>query len=370
MKALVVDDSVVFRSQIKSALTSCEHFKDIDVAANGRIAINKLAKGAYDLIILDLEMPELNGIETLQEMKRLGLRSKVIVFSSLTARGADATLEALEHGACDFVTKPQNVQNFELALQHVKDQLIPKALQFTGRSTNTSTGAGVGVSTGKIAVGDTTIAPRKKIIDAPPPKWKKYTLANFIPKVCVIGSSTGGPVALKELFSTIRGPLKTPVLIAQHMPPVFTRTLAKSIEDQTGIPAKEAKHFEPIENIIYVAPGDFHLSLKISNDRIYTALDKRDKRNSVRPAVDYLFESAAEVYGKGVLGMILTGMGGDGADGCCEIKNHNGCVVIQDEKSSVVWGMPGSVYRVGAYDAVQSIEECCHSIARLIGRSQ
>ena len=132
MKVLVVDDSVVFRSQIKSALKSNDEFKDIDVAANGKIAIGKMTKDQYDLVILDIEMPEMNGIETLKEMKRLGLRSKVIVFSSLTARGATATMEALENGACDFVTNPNEVKNFDLALQHVKDQLIPKAFQFLG----------------------------------------------------------------------------------------------------------------------------------------------------------------------------------------------------------------------------------------------
>ena len=135
MKVLVVDDSVVFRSQIKSALETNQEFDDIDIAANGKIAITKMMDKHYDLVILDIEMPEMNGIETLQEMKKRNLNYKVIVFSSLTARGANATLEALSNGACDFVTKPQNLRSFDLALQHVKDQLIPKALQFTGRGT-------------------------------------------------------------------------------------------------------------------------------------------------------------------------------------------------------------------------------------------
>lgn len=357
MNILVVDDSVVFRSQIKSALKVCDAFKQIDVAANGKIALTKLEREKYDLTILDLEMPELNGIETLKEIRARNIQTKVIVFSSLTARGAQSTIEALENGATDFVTKPQQLNSFELAFEHIKAQLIPKALQFTG-ATNASTVAEKAV---------VNLAPMPTAPKEPPKKWKKILLPHVDPKVCVIGSSTGGPVALKALFSKIKGPLKHPILIAQHMPPVFTKTLAKSIEDQTGIPAQEAKHFEELENKIYVAPGDYHLTIKENDGRLFTSLDKRPKRNSVRPAVDFLFESAAEIFQENVLSMVLTGMGADGAEGACAIKDQNGFVLIQDEETSVVWGMPGAVHGKGAFDQMSSIEECATVLAKKIG---
>ena len=174
-------------------------------------------------------------------------------------------------------------------------------------------------------------------------------------------------MALRDLFSTIKGPLKYPILITQHMPPVFTKTLAKSLADQTGLPAKEAKHYEELQNEIYVAPGDFHLTLKESNSKIYTVLDKRPKRNSVRPAVDFLFESVADIYGRRTLGIVLTGMGSDGADGSSVIKDKGGCVLIQDENTSTVWGMPGAVHRVGAFDQMSSIQECAKLFSKLMG---
>ena len=237
--------------------------------------------------------------------------------------------------------------------------MIPKALQFTGH------GSSIPV---KVAVNAGLAQPEPLIRTEPKSKWKTYTVAHFIPKVCVIGCSTGGPVALKDLFALIKGPLKHPILITQHMPPVFTKTLAKSIEEQTGIPTKEAKHYEELKNQIYVAPGDFHLSLKKSDDKIFTVLDKREKRNSVRPAVDHLFESASEVFGANTLGVILTGMGSDGADGSVAVKEKGGCILIQDEKSSVVWGMPGAVHKLGSFDQMASIQECCKLVSKLIGR--
>lgn len=271
-------------------------------------------------------------------------------------------MEALAHGACDFVTKPQDVNSFDAALAHIREQLIPKALQFTGHRSSIplKMAANAGIS----HMEPVSISRPASLNN----KWKTYNVNNFIPKVCVIGCSTGGPVALKDLFANIKGPLRVPVLITQHMPPVFTKTLANSIKDLTGIETREAKHYEELQNQIYVAPGDYHLCLKESDGKIFTTLDKRPKRNAVRPAVDFLFESAVEIYGANTLGLVLTGMGSDGTAGSIAIKNKNGCILIQDEKTSAVWGMPGAVHKESAFDAMHDIHECARILNNLVGR--
>jgi two-component system chemotaxis response regulator CheB len=190
------------------------------------------------------------------------------------------------------------------------------------------------------------------------------------PEAVVIGSSTGGPAALKAVMRSLRPPLPFPIFIAQHMPPLFTKSLADNISEMLGIPAAEAQHQEVVQpNRIYVAPGDYHLSLKNRGDQILTILDQKEKRHSVRPAVDVLFESAADVYGSKLLGIILTGMGQDGMAGCKQIKDKRGIILIQDEASSAVWGMPGAVFRLGAYDKVCSLEDMELLLARTLGRA-
>ncbi len=354
MNILIVDDSVVFRSQIKGALSNCIEFNVIETAANGKIALAKMERKNFDLIILDLEMPEMNGIQTLQAMEKMKNQPPTIVFSSLNARGADVTMQALHHGAKDFVTKPANVNNFEEALDHIKEQLIPKALQFIKGSHLLKKK----VANSSIAIDrdNTNLSLLQK---APNTNWRQINPHNFKPKACVIGSSTGGPMALKEIFLNLTPPIRFPIFVAQHMPPIFTKSLASGIQQMTGIVTKEAIHYEEREkDCIYIAPGNFHMTVKESDGRLFTALDKRDKRNSVRPAVDYLFESAAIAYGNHCLGIVLTGMGSDGMAGSKALKDANGCVIIQDEPTSTVWGMPGSVFRIGAYDHMASIYDC------------
>jgi two-component system chemotaxis response regulator CheB len=183
-------------------------------------------------------------------------------------------------------------------------------------------------------------------------------LARYQPKIIVIGSSTGGPTVLESIFSRITGPLRCPILIAQHMPPVFTASLAERIQKVSGIPTYEAKHNQVIDpGSIYVAPGNFHMRIKNENGVLITALDQGPLENSVRPAVDPLFQSAANLYGSGCLGIVLTGMGADGKLGAERIKETGGAVLIQSEESCVVFGMPGAVMAVGAYDQILSPDQ-------------
>lgn len=172
-----------------------------------------------------------------------------------------------------------------------------------------------------------------------------------MPSAIVIASSTGGPAAHDTIFKGLKGKLRCPIFIAQHMPPVFTTSFAKRIGGHAQLPSKEAKHFEVVANEIYVAPGDYHMSLDLVNGQIMTRLDQGPQRNSVRPAADFLFESATKVYGSKLMGLVLTGMGEDGLDGARAIKTAGGGLMIQNQESCVVFGMPGAVHAAGAFDA-------------------
>jgi two-component system chemotaxis response regulator CheB len=338
LRVLIVDDSVVFRSQIKMALQEVPAIEVVGVANNGKIALEKLAQNSVDLVTLDMEMPEMGGLETLRAIRQKKFPARVIIFSSHTTRGSEAALDALSAGADDFVAKPvaEPGNDFQSAATRIRSDLVPKMLQFF-RSRGEETPA---------AVAD-GLAPKKTA------NFSKRDLATFLPSAVVIGSSTGGPPALEKCLTGISSPPRIPIFIAQHMPPVFTASLARRLQEITGIVAAEGKDRELVApNRIYIAPGDFHMSLrKVENDvRIH--LDQGPQRNSVRPAVDNLFESAAKVYGSRCLAVVLTGMGEDGRIGCRAIKEAGGGVMIQDKGSCVVFGMPGAVYADGTFDEI------------------
>lgn len=341
MKVLIADDSIVFRSQIKVALDGVEGVIVIGSAPNGKIAVDKISQEDVDLLILDVEMPEMNGLEALRELRRLGHRTKVIMFSSHTKAGAEITLEALSAGAQDFVTKPSGDHlTIENAAESIRKVLLPKIQQFMKSKD---------LPTSLIKVAPYTAQVKK---------FQKYSIEKSIPSVLVIGSSTGGPSALEEVLRGLQGKsLRCPVLITQHMPPVFTASLAARIEKLTNIPCAEGRHLEILEKKIYIAPGDFHMSLSTIEGSVRIVLDQGPQRNSVRPAVDSLFETASEIYKNRCVGIVLTGMGSDGAVGAVSIKENGGGVVIQDRESCVVFGMPLAVYEKGAYDVMGNLSE-------------
>lgn len=339
LRVLIVDDSVVFRSQIKAALQESPLIEVVGVANNGRIALEKLAQGSIDLVTLDMEMPEMGGLETLKAMRKAGFRTRVIFFSSHTTRGSEAALEALSAGAEDFVAKPTSEagSEFTSAAERVRSELLPKVLQFVENRN------------------EILATPNKAQSLAAVPKNRR-DLATFLPQCIVIGSSTGGPPALEQCLSGIAQAPRVPIFIAQHMPPVFTASLAKRLGDATGVEAAEGKSNElVVPRRIYVAPGDYHMSLKKDGADVRIQLDRGPQRNSVRPAVDNLFESAAEVYGSRCLAVVLTGMGEDGKLGCRAVKQAGGGVMIQNKESSVVFGMPGAVFEDGCFDDIGAL---------------
>lgn len=357
MRILIVDDSVVFRSQIKGALEGVQGLEVVGVAANGKIALDRLEQMPVDLIVLDLEMPEMNGMQTLAEMRKRNLRQKVIVFAAPSQVGALQALDALQAGASDFVAKPQGTFSLEESLEKMRQDLVPKIAQFALRGAESPRRT------------ETPERPAPHLVPAGVPAWKPVLMETFKPKAVLIGSSTGGPTALEKIFSSLNGHLlRVPIFIAQHMPPVFTDSLARRLGQLCGSVVTEGRDGEPVQNgRVYVAPGDFHMTLSRApaGGQVIIRLDQSPKRNSVRPAVDNLFESAAKVYGGACAGIILTGMGADGMIGCKAIKDATGGVMIQDRDSSIVWGMPGAVHEVGAYDSMGDLEACGKALIKM-----
>lgn len=350
LKILIVDDSVVFRSQIRAALEKSPEFEVVGVANNGKIALQKLEQSSVDLITLDMEMPEMNGIETIKEIKNRKFPVKILVFSSSTKKGSEEALKALMLGADDILCKPQaTTPGVGLPIDLLFEELTPKVKQFV-KVNNLEPAGNQNTAT---VVQQTEQAKQQKLIVPNP----KLNLSNFRPQIILIGCSTGGPVALERVLKPLSGyKLTVPLLITQHMPPMFTESLAKRIQEQSGISCSEAKDRQVLENKIYVAPGDFHMCIENQGGVNVLSLNKKPQRNSVRPAVDYTFETAAEIYKNKVLGIILTGMGEDGLVGSKAIKNNGGAILIQDKESCTVFGMPGAIFANNIQDEIASLE--------------
>jgi len=350
MKVLVVDDSIVFRSQISASLRGVENVEVVGSAANGRIAIQKLQQMTVDLITLDMEMPELNGLQTIKEIKRLGLTTKIIVFSSQTISGAEKALEALAAGADDVVAKPSaDNLDFTKAQTMIEEALIPRVSQF--------------LKTGIRLTRPAISQPRFSA----PVTVKKKNLKSFRPIAVVIASSTGGPTALENIFLNLKCKPILPMFIVQHMPPVFTQILAKRLGEMSGITVHEAAHNQRVENgHTYLAPGGFHMTVVKDQQGLVIKLDEGPQRNSVRPAADFLFESADEIFKSQLLGVVLTGMGEDGAVGAKRIHESGGGIIIQDKESCVVFGMPGAVFVNDDYDDILNLEEITNYLRTVI----
>lgn len=329
IRVLVVDDSVVIRRLLSDILNGDAEIEVVGTAANGRIALAKLAQVNPDLVTLDMEMPELDGLGTLSELRKAYPRLPVIMFSTLTERGAVATLDALARGATDYVTKPANVGSVSAGIQSVKDQLIPKikAICHAARSL-----AAPGASRAAVtAVAAKVPAPRR------------------LPCAAVlIGSSTGGPQALAKTLAPLPAGFPVPIVVVQHMPPVFTKHLATRLDQECALAVSEAQGGETLKpGQVLIAPGDFHLELCRDARGVKTLLQQQPPENSCRPAVDVLFRSAARIYGSACLAVVLTGMGQDGLRGAQGIVEAGGVIAAQDEASSVVWGMPRAVIEAG-----------------------
>ena len=321
------------------------------VAANGRIALAMLDQISPDVVTLDVEMPELDGLETLKQLRRTHPLLPVIMFSTVTERGAQATIESLACGASDYVTKPANVGRVAVGKERIREQLIPKIKALCKLQSESA-------------------APAVRLRPAAPPEPKPRQRAGSI-DVVAIGCSTGGPNALAEVLPHLPRELGVPVLVVQHMPPIFTRFLAQRLDSICALRVREAVAGEAVQpGTIWIAPGDFHLKVVRGGAGLLLGTEQSPPENSCRPSVDVLFRSVEASYGGNVLAVVLTGMGQDGLRGCKELAQSGAHIVVQDEASSVVWGMPGFIAREQIADRVLPLQEIGPEIARKVAASQ
>lgn len=377
IRVLVVDDAVVVRRMVTDVLAADPQIEVVGTAANGRIALQKITQVTPDLITLDVEMPEMDGLTTIREIRKTWATLPVIMFSTLTERGAEATLEALSRGATDYVTKPANVGSVTVAQQRIRDELIPKIKALcAGVLLSAGVPAAASPSSPSPAAGSLasalagSAAPISRPISSLTGSFTLDTSARspLAPSVVAIGSSTGGPNALLEVIPRIPAMFPVPIVITQHMPPMFTRLLADRLSGLSRVPVREAAEGDVIRpGTVWVAPGDHHLVLVRQTDRVVATLSQAPPENSCRPSVDVMLRSVVACYGSHVLRVILTGMGQDGLRGSELVRDSGGEVLAQDEATSVVWGMPGFVAKAGIARAVVPLQQVAPSIIARVG---
>src|SRR5437016_7327881 len=354
LRVMIVDDAVVVRGLVSRWLEE-EGFQVVASLRTGRDAVNQIERANPDVVVLDVEMPELDGISALPMLLEKKRDLVVIMASTVTRRNAEISLRALALGAADYVPKPETNRGVTTSLEF-RRELIEKIRHLGGRRRVAGRGPAP------------AIRRAGTLIDRHNAPIKLRPFSPILPRVLLIGSSTGGPQALNTIISRV-GPLvdAVPVLITQHMPAMFTTILAEHLARSAERPAREAADGEPIQpGTIYVAPGGRHMRVAQHNDAAVIALDDGPLVNFCRPAVDPLFASAARVYGCGALALILTGMGTDGAIGAGDIAAAGGSVIAQDEATSVVWGMPGSAAHAGACSAVLPLDEIAPKLLRIL----
>lgn len=348
IRVLVVDDSVVIRKLLSDTLSRDPALEVVGTASDGRLALAKISQLHPDLITLDVEMPVMDGLETLVELRKLYAKLPVIMFSTLTDRGAAATLDALSLGASDYATKPSNTGSPAVAIERIRAELIPKIKALCGVAT-------------------LTIVPLVR----PAPAVKLRTALNSRIEIVAIGTSTGGPNALGKVLPLIAKDFPVPIVVVQHMPPIFTRMLAERLANHSAIPVEEGSAGRVLApGHAWIAPGNFHMTVARAGMEWRLELDQEPAEHSCRPAVDKLFRSVAAVYRSNVLGVVMTGMGSDGVRGAEAIREAGGEVIIQDEASSVVWGMPGLVRAAGQADGIYPLDDLASEITRRVRQSR
>lgn len=351
---LVVDDSFLMRKMVIAALESNTKIRVVGTAEDGAQALRSLEKLQPDVVILDVEMPIMDGLEALTEIRRKDRHLPVLMFSSLTQRGAQITIEALTRGASDYMGKPSQVNDPEQAQQILREELVPKVLALGERAQARKARTAPEASP-------------SPVVRRPMPKREVSSMGvPGVDAVCV-GVSTGGPVALASLIENWKQPLPVPVFVVQHMPPRFTQLLADRLGSLGIMPVQEAYDGQQaLPGQIYLAPGGWHMVLERRSDKVFIRVVDLPPCNSCKPAVDLLFESAAKVYGARLLAVVMTGMGTDGLQGSRSIVETGGEVWAQDQATSVVWGMPGAVAQAGLASAVLALPEIPVEVARRV----
>lgn len=357
-RVMLVDDAVVVRHILRDTLSADPELEIVAVARDGHDALAKLDRARPDVVVLDVEMPNMDGIETLVAIKASFPAIKVIMFSTLTSRGAAATMDALMAGADDYVTKPANVGSITAAITSITTELSPriKALHrpaaFVERDQSRVLADNVSVRSGRSSTGATPSTGRSSVGKV---------------QVVVIGVSTGGPNALMELLPQLPSTFPVPIAIVQHIPPMFSKALADRLDAKCALHVSEATPGNIVHpGEIVIAPGGHHITLSKTSMGAMVSTNEDAPENSCRPAADVLFRSAVNAFGADVLGVVLTGMGNDGTKGSAEIVRAGGSILIQDEDSSVVWGMPGSIAASGIPFESYSLRELASEIVHRV----
>jgi two-component system, chemotaxis family, protein-glutamate methylesterase/glutaminase len=356
-KVLLVDDSAVARGMESRALQSNASLLVVGSVANGQMAVDFVTRTPVDVIVLDLEMPVMDGLTAIPKLLEKCPQAKIIVVSALTTSGADVSMKCLRAGATDVIAKPSSGNAAAFS------QDLVERVTTLGQPRRPRVSAA--------ARANATVAPSlaKPVAAGEAPQLRRPS--SLVPEVIAIGSSTGGPQALFAMLGDLKkiGVPRQPIVITQHMPATFTAILASHITNLTGFQAAEAKTGDVLTGgKVYIAPGDYHMLFEKKSNGVNVVLSDGPKENFCRPAVDPMFRSISDIYGGKVLAVVLTGMGSDGAKGGVVVADKGGTVIAQDEATSVVWGMPGATARIGACSFILPLEQIASSVARLAGR--
>jgi len=354
IKVLVVDDSAVVRGLISRMLDGYSDINVVNTLSNGELAVKYVTKSDVDVVILDIEMPVMDGLTALPKILEADPEVKVIMASGLTLKNAEISLKALQAGASDYIPKPST--NRELTGgQDFEHDLVEKVKAFGEARRHRPSE----ISEQKSVTQRT--APKTKV--PTPVTLKQSTGVHPKPKILAVGSSTGGPQALFELFKGLNGKINVPIVVTQHMPPTFTTILAQHVTRSTGIPATEAQDGDELKDgEILIAPGDYHMIVQEQDGKKIVKINQNEPENFCRPAVDPMLRSVVDLYGNKTFVVILTGMGYDGMKGSKLVAEKGGTIFAQDEETSVVWGMPGAVAEAGICTSVLPITELAPNI--------
>ena len=363
VRVMLVDDSAVIRGLIARMVESEPGLKVQVSVANGQIAVDRLKTDPVDVIILDIEMPVMDGLTAIPLLLEVKPDVKIIMASTLTAKNAEISMRALRAGAVDYVPKPTSTREISGG-DMFKRELLEKIRQLGlvgRRPASTSTTPSVApvrpATPAEPAAAAPAPAPAAKPLYDKPVQLRQ-TLAAVRPRILAVGSSTGGPQALFQFFKDVRPEINIPVVVTQHMPATFTKILAEHIANASGWPSAEAEDgMTLLPGHIHLAPGDYHMTVEASESGHKVKLNQDPPENFCRPAVDPMLRSIAANFGNATLVVILTGMGHDGREGSKVITEAGGTVLAQDEESSVVWGMPGAVATAGLCEAVLPLND-------------
>ncbi len=359
IKAVVVDDTIVYRKIVGDVLKAIPGGAVVGTANNGKIALSKIKPLKPDLITLDIEMPEMNGIEVLQELKKMDKPPLTVMLSTLTQQGSEMTIRALELGAFDFVPKPDAGKMADNMLK-VKQAFDPIMKAIKRRKGGVSAFDSTGTASARPAVRK-PVKPRVAIPKTPLIRSKSEIIG--------IGISTGGPNALTKMIPMLPANFKAPILIVQHMPPMFTASLANSLNNKSQLEVKEAEDGDVVQpGRVLIAPGGKQMKIIAGADGLTRKIKITDDppENSCKPSVDYLFRSIAQHYVGRSTGVIMTGMGSDGSKGLTQMKKNGSVVIAQDEESCTVFGMPKEPIETGLADVIAPLDRIADEIVKTV----